>query len=87
MYLKLVNETAEPCHRRYEPITPCDRTGVVFRQRRHVGNGGVQLTGKESAAVTYSPGGILDWFFGSGTNDAAPERPEIEVNEIQSIFG
>ena len=60
---------------------------AILPRHRLLYERGVQLTGKESAAVTYSPGGILDWFFGSGTNDAAPERPEIEVNEVQSIFG
>ena len=59
---------------------------VVLPRHRLLYERGVQLTGKESAAVTYSPGGVLDWFFGSGTDDAAPEPPEIEVNEVQSIF-
>ena len=60
---------------------------TVLPRHRLLYERGVQLTGKESAAVTYSPGGILDWFLGSDANDAALEPPEIEVNEVQSLFG
>ena len=48
---------------------------------------GTLLTGNESAAVEYSPGGALDWLFGSGAASATPEPAEIEVNEVQSMFG
>lgn len=62
-------------------------TYVVLPRHRLLYERGVQLTGKESAAVTYSPGGILDWLLGPNASEAAPEPPDIEVNEVQSIFG
>lgn len=48
---------------------------------------GIMLTGKESAAVTYSPGGIMDLLFGSGETESTPEPADIEINESQSLFG
>ena len=60
---------------------------AVLPRHRLLYERGVQLTGIKSAAVTYSPGGILDWFFGSDASSASPAPPEIEVNEVQSIFG
>lgn len=48
---------------------------------------GVLLTGKESAAVTYSPGGIMNLIFGSDGAEPTPEPADIEINESQSLFG
>ena len=45
---------------------------------------GELLTGKESAAVAYSPGGILDLFYSS---EGAEVTPDIEFGGIQSLFG
>lgn len=63
----------------------CDYT--ILPRHKLLHERGVLLTGKESAAVTYSPGGIMDWFFGSDTTTASPEPPDIEFSEVQSIFG
>lgn len=59
---------------------------VILPRHRLLYEHGVLLTGKESAAVTYSPGGVMDWFFGSGQPEATQAPPEIELNEVQSIF-
>lgn len=59
---------------------------VILPRHRLLYEQGVLLTGKESAAVTYSPGGVMDWFFGSGQPEATQAPPEIELNEVQSIF-
>lgn len=48
---------------------------------------GELLTGKESAAVTYSPGGLLDWFLPSESEPSTPEPAEIELQDATSIFG
>lgn len=48
---------------------------------------GTLLTGKESAAVTYSPGGIMNLFFGSDGSKPTTEPADIELNESQSLFG
>ena len=48
---------------------------------------GILLSGKESAAVTYSPGGVMNLFFGSDGVAPTPEPADIELNESQSLFG
>ena len=59
----------------------------ILPRNRLLHERGKELTGIESAAVAYSPGGILDWLLSSGTSQDAPEAPDIEITEIQSIFG
>lgn len=60
---------------------------TVLPRHRLLYERGTLLTGDESAAVEYSPGGVLDWLFGSDAAQATPEPAEIEVNEVQSMFG
>lgn len=60
---------------------------TVLPRHRLLFEQGKLLTGKESAAVTYSPGGIMSLFFGSGGTQATPEPADIELNDSQSMFG
>ena len=60
---------------------------TVLPRHRLLYERGTLLTGDESAAVDYSPGGVLDWLFGSSAEQSAPEPAEIDVNEVQSMFG
>ena len=60
---------------------------TVLPRHRLLREEGTLLTGKESAAVAYSPGGIVNLFFGSGGNQSAPEPADIELEENQSLFG
>lgn len=60
---------------------------TVLPRHRLLYEEGTLLTGKESAAVTYSPGGIMNLFFGSDGMESAPEPADIELNENQSLFG
>ena len=55
---------------------------AILPRHRLLYERGELLTGKESAAVTYSPGGILDWF---QRGDPEPS-PAPTALEIQSIF-
>lgn len=48
---------------------------------------GTLLSGKESAAVTYSPGGVMNLLFGSDGAEPTPEPADIELNDRQSMFG
>lgn len=60
---------------------------TVLPRNRLLSQRGTLLSGKESAAVTYSPGGIMNLFFSSGENEVPPEPADIELNESQSMFG
>lgn len=60
---------------------------TVLPRHRLLHERGTLLTGKESAAVTYSPGGIMNLFFGSDGAEPTPEPADIELNESQSLFG
>lgn len=62
-------------------------TYTVLPRHRLLNELGTTLAGKESAAVTYSPGGILNLFFGSDGAEPTPEPADIEINETQSLFG
>ena len=59
----------------------------ILPRHRLLHQEGTLLTGKESAAVAYSPGGILNLFFGSGGAKVTPEPADIELNDNQSLFG
>ena len=59
----------------------------VLPRHRLLHERGVMLSGKESAAVAYSPGGMMSLFFGSDGAAPTPEPAEIELNENQSLFG
>lgn len=59
----------------------------VLPRHRLLYERGVLFTGKESAAVTYSPGGIMNLIFGSDGAEPTPEPADIEINESQSLFG
>jgi len=59
----------------------------ILPRHRLLHERGELLTGIESAAVTYSPGGILDWLLGADASDNAPAVPDIELKGTQSIFG
>lgn len=59
---------------------------TILPRHRLLFERGELLTGKESAAVTYSPGGILDWLSGNDASSDTESFPDIEYNEIQSLF-
>lgn len=60
---------------------------TILPRHRLLREEGTLLTGKESAAVAYSPGGILNLIFGSDGAEATPEPANIELDEGQSLFG
>lgn len=47
---------------------------------------GILLTGPETPAVQYAPGGLLNAIMGVGTAEATPTPTEIELNPDQSLF-
>lgn len=60
---------------------------TILPRHRLLREHGTLLSGKESAAVAYSPGGIANLIFGSGGTQSTPEPADIELNESQSMFG
>ena len=62
-------------------------TYTVLPRHRLLYERGTLLTGKESAAAAYSPGGLMGLLFGSDGNVSAPEPADIELNDTQSMFG
>ncbi len=62
-------------------------TYSILPRHRLLHERGTLLTGKESAAVAYSPGGIMNLLFGSDGAEPTPEPADIERNESQSLFG
>lgn len=74
--LRFADTEADPSRRIRYTVLP--RHKLLYER-------GEWLTGKESAAVTHSPGGILDLFDRSGENRSS--EPEFELDINQSIFG
>lgn len=60
---------------------------TVLPRHRLLMERGVTLTGKESAAVAYSPGGILNLLFGAQEASPSREPADIELGGAQSLFG
>lgn len=58
---------------------------VVLPRHRLLYERGQWLTGKESAAVAYSPGGLLGLF--QRAPEETSDAPDIEFNSDQSLFG
>jgi len=64
-----------------------DVSYAILPRHRLLHEHGTLLTGKESAAVTYSPGGVMNLLFGSDGITPTPEPADIELNKTQSMFG
>lgn len=68
-----------------EADTTQPATYVVLPRHRLLYERGEWITGKESAAVAYSPGGLLGLF--QRAPEETSDAPDIELRENQSLFG